>query len=365
MVATTFDPDALLDMQAGIGQFSCSFKFLLYDFPTGTVVQEVHPARDVTPVLSHDVTRTIVRQITNLLFVPEDTAVIDTIRHRVKVQMIIEGRDPYDLGIFMFLDKSRLLSTAGVQADTSMVDSMFIVDQQLEQTYAAGTFDPDGTIVSFRPVPDAVIDLLQGLPISVSIEPSPFYTIGVWAAGDGRGSAMEDLSYDGDYFSPWFDKTDTMRFIRVFDPATKIPQFDYDSGFKIDRDSIVFTDDLIGAPNRFIVISNGSVTDGTLPVVGSYDIPSSAPHSILNRGFVIPEVIDWQVDYTSQAEALAANFGQRQTLFERIEFTTSPDPRHDAYDVFHFQGVNWLELAWELPLTAGGQMRHLGRRTYT
>lgn len=364
MVATSIPLDPLLDMTAGQGQFTCSYRFHLYDFPTGTVVGEVFPVR-TPPVISHDVSRTIVRQLENFYLLPDDAALVDTIRHRVQVEMIVPGRAAYPLGTFMYMDNAVLVRTDGRPMDSTLVDSMFIVDQEIERTYAAGTFEPDGTISAFRQVDDAISDVLRGLPVNYTAEPTPFYTIGVWEAGNNRGSVIGDLAVDGDYFNPWFDNTDTMRFIRSFDPATKIPKFDYDAGFAVNRDSIVLTNDLIAAPNRFIVISNGSVTDGVLPVVGSYDVPASAPHSIANRGFVIPKVIDWQVDYTSQANAIAANLGQRQTIYERIEFTTGPDPRHDAYDVFHFGGSNWLELAWSLPLAANGVMSHVGRKAYS
>jgi hypothetical protein len=101
---------------------------------------------------------------------------------------------------------------------------MNIVDQQLEKSYSATVVqDSAGNVSSATLAQQAVTALLTGLPISVSIEPSPFYTIGSWAAGTNRGQPMQDLSIDGDWFSPWFDNTGEMRFIRTFDPATTIP----------------------------------------------------------------------------------------------------------------------------------------------
>jgi hypothetical protein len=79
---------------------------------------------------------------------------------------------------------------------------------------------------------------------------------------------------------------------------------------------------------------------------------------------VIPEVVDWQVDTVEQANAIAFNLGQRQTVFERVQFDTIPDPRHDSYDVFRLDGSNWLEIAWSLPLLEGSSMSHVGRKVY-
>jgi hypothetical protein len=365
MTATTFPYDPLLDLAPWMGQRQASFKFLLFDAVTKEIIRELHPYRDSVPTLTHDTSRVIVRQVSNLFFDKVDTAALSTVSNRVKIQMIFPGREPYDLGVYMFLSQLRTKSTAGVESTGTLVDSMFIVDQQLQQTYSAGVFAPDGSLVSFRQVDAAINDVLTDLPVTYTVEPTPFYTIGVWTAGANRGSTINDLSIDGDYFAPWFDNTDTMRFIRAFDPSTRVPQFDYDTNHVIDRNSLVFADDLLNAPNRFIVISNGNVSGSmTVPIVGSYDIPASAPHSIQNRGFVIPEVVDWQVDTVEQANAIAFNLGQRQTVFERVQFDTIPDPRHDSYDVFRLDGSNWLEIAWSLPLLEGSSMSHVGRKVY-
>lgn len=365
MTATTLPYDPLLDLAPWIGQRQATFRFLLYDAVSKTVLRELFPYRDAVPTLSHDTSRVIMRQVSGLYFNREDTAAINTVRNRVKIQMVFPGRDPYELGTFLFIDQLRVKSSAGLESTATLVDSMFVVDQQLERTYSAGNFAPDGSVVSFRQVDAAIGDVLSGVPVAFTSEPTPYYTIGVWAAGSSRGSVTGDLSVDGDFFAPWFDNTDTMRFIRSFDPATRIPQFDYDANHVINRNSLIFTDDLLNAPNRFVVISNGNVSgDMAVPVVGSYDVPAAAPHSIANRGFTIAKVLDWQVDTVQQANAIAFNLGQRQTVFETVQFTTAPDPRHDSYDVFRLDGENWLEIAWSLPLAEGSDMTHVGRKAY-
>lgn len=363
---TTHDPDELLDLSSFVGQRTASFRFYLYNFITREIVREVTPYRDSVPTLTHDTSRTIVRQISGLRFDPVDTAALNTINSRLVVQMIYPGRAPIQLGVFMFIDQTRLISTGGTRSDCVVTDSMFIVDQQMERSYSAGVFDDaSGLTISFTNCEEAIRDLLINLPVVAHLESTPFYTIGAWTAGTSRGSALGDIAIDGDYFAPWFDRFDVMRFIRAFDPTMRLPSFDFDRDPRIIRDSISRTDNLLIAPNRFIVISNGDVSGGTtLPVVGQFDVPASAPHSIVNRGFVIPEVIDWQVDYTAQANTIAANFAQRQSLFETVEFETPPDPRHDAYDVFVFEGELWLELSWSMELIEGGTMSHMGRKAY-
>ncbi len=176
-------------------------------------------------------------------------------------------------------------------SSATMVDEMLLVDQPLEQGFSpSDTVGNSGEISVPSIATAAITQLLEGLPITFTTEPTPFYSIGSWAAGANRGQVLQDLALDGDLFSPWFDNTGILRFIRSFDPATQIPDFDLDSGSRVILDSIVETDDLLTAPNRFIVISNGAVTDQNTQVVimGTYDVPSSAPHSIANRGFTVP-----------------------------------------------------------------------------
>ncbi len=171
----------------------------------------------------------------------------------------------------------------------------------------------------------------------------------------------------GDYWSPWMDNLGTFRMIRTFDPASPsvAPLSNWDATKAVIRSSVSYTDDLLTAPNRFVVISNkGSGTNADQEVVGTYDTPASAPWSIANRGFVIPEIRDVPVDSSIAATVAARNIGRRQQVFERAQVSTPPDPRHDSYDTIVWNGVRWLELAWTLQLTEGAPMVHTLRRVY-
>jgi len=128
-------------------------------------------------------------------------------------------------------------------------------------------------------------------------------------------------------------------------------------------DSITRSTDIITAPNRFIVVDNGSNATGQA-IVGSYDIPPSAPYSITQRGFVIPKVFTMQVNNEVQANRVAAALGVQNSITETITFTTPPDPRHDSYDVCKLLDQLWLERSWSMNLVEGGQMTHTATRFY-
>jgi hypothetical protein len=355
-----------LDMPDYVGQRSATFRFQLLNAVTGDIQGDLHPISNAVPTLTHDTSRTIKRQIQGLFLGVADTRRVSAIQSRVLVSMIIAGEE-WPLGRYMYSDKTDIQTTAGDLSSGVFYDEMFIVDQQLEHGYAAITQQANSSNPIYTSMAGVILALTAGLPITVEIEPSPFYSIASWQAGTTRGSAIEQTAIDGDWFSPWFDNAGVMQFIRTFDPATQIPTFDLDVGNRVYANTIFKTNDLITAANRFIVIANAAVsTDSTAQaVVGRYDVPASAPHSISSRGFVIPSVTERQIDTPAQANAVAANIGIRQTVFERVELSTPPDPRHDSYDVIHWNGDNWLELAWSLPLIEGAAMTHVMRKAYS
>jgi hypothetical protein len=343
--------DRLLNLEAWVGQRSATFRFELTDGVTGERLGDVTPLRGGT--LTHDTTRTIKRQLTLNLGV-SDTANINPLTDRIAVFMVFPGNVQFPLGRYMFTDSTRQLSTAGKLSNVAMNDEMFLVDQQITTGITAVT----------RNVLSVILEVLATLPIDVTTEASPFTSAESWGPGVGRGQVIESLAVSGDYFSPWFGNDGQMHFIRAFDPATRVPDFDFDENRQVLREAIVETDNLLTAPNRFIVISNNATNPGA-PVVGSADVPVNAPHSIPNRGFVIASVQDLQLSDSVQATAVAQNLAQRQTTFEQVRLSTPPDPRHDSYNVIRWQEELWLELGWSMSLVEGGAMSHTLRKSYT
>lgn len=360
------ESSARLDLDDWIGQRSATFRFDAVDIVTGYTTP-VTPIEDRVPTLEHDVTRTITRSITGMFFGKTDTLILNSIRTRLLPYMVIDGRD-HPLGVYLYNNQAKLQYTGGVLSTGSFYDQMFIVDQQLENSFSGvNAIGAGGGFPIALRASDTVERLLAGLPITFEIEPSPYPSSGAWPAGTNKGTILQQLALDGDWFPPAFDSTGVMQLRRTFDPALQVSTFDLDEGNRTYQEPPpIDTNDLIDSPNRIIVVGNGSVSaaNGGFPVLGSYDIPSSAPHSIVNRGFVVPKVYSRQVLTSVQAIAVAANIGQRQTIFERVELYTAPDPRHEAYDVIRWQGANWLELAWSLPLREGAAMRHVMRKSY-
>jgi hypothetical protein len=290
--------------------------------------------------MTHDTNRTIKRNL-NLTLGKADTAEINPISDRLDVYMDLSGV-AYPLGRFIFTDFTAQKFTSGSLANVALVDQMYIIDQELEIGYGGRN----------QVVTAAIIGALQGFPFEYEIEASSFISGESWAAGTRRGQVLSTLATTGDYFTPWFGSDKKLHFIRAFDPATKVPAFDFDAGNQVLRASITETNDLLSAPNR-------------IPIYGVADIPISAPHSVPNRGFVIPQVIDLQSTDKVQAAAIARNLALRQSVLEYTNVTTASDPRHDSYDVIFWDDQLWLEVGWSMQLVSGGQMTHTLQKAYS
>jgi hypothetical protein len=359
VVLTTQPFNPALDLPAYVGQRAATFRFDLVDAITG-YREAVHPVADAAPTLTHNTRNTVKRTITGLELTREDTAKFNSISSRLEPFMIVRGVE-YPLGRYVPASQLRQRWTTGVTSVAGFFDEGIIVDQQLDSSF--GPTQPFTT----EAVASMLTRLLTPLPIRFTIEPTIYTSAGAWAIGTRRGSVVGTLAEDGDYLSPWFDHRRVMRFIRTFDPGTAIVTFDLDETGRVLRDRIIESDDLTELPNRFMIIGNGASVAGvnTGPVVGSADVPSSAPHSILNRGFVITSTESRQLADSAQAAAIAKLRATYQVAVEQVELITAPDPRHDSYDVLRWRGVNWLEVAWTLPMKEGAAMQHIAQRAYT
>lgn len=350
MTLTTQPLNTDLDLTAGVGQRSESFRFVLINGLTGGPIGELTPLR--TGTLSHDTNRTIKRSLSLSLGVA-DTAAINPISDRLDLYMTVNGTE-YPLGRYVFTNFGKQRFTSGDLSSMTLTDEMYIIDQAIEVGFTARS----------RAVSYSIGQVLADYPFTYTIEGSDFIAAQSWSAGTRRGQVLADLSLAGDYFTPWFGNDKVLHFIRSFDPVLKVPAFDLDAGRSVSRGGIQETNDLLTAPNRFVVISNAA-EDGQAPVYGSADIAPSAPHSIANRGFVIPDVRDLQLSTSQQAVAVARSLAVRQSVLEYVNLSTVIDPRHDSYDVVHWDNQLWLEVAWSISLAPGTQMTHTLSKAYS
>lgn len=349
MTFTTIPTDPYLDFTAGRGQRVERYTFQWINGVTNAPLGYVKPDREQPPQLTHSTEQAIKRQLT-LKLNEADTAAIDPLTDRILPFMTVGGTT-YPIGRYMFTTETDLVSTGGERGEFTLLDEGFIIDQEIENSFThSGSAN------------GAVAKLLTGLPlVGIEVDATPYGAVGGYGSGSTRGQILAALATQGDYFPYWMNNAGVFKMIRTVDPGNAVVDFDFDASNKIRRDSVEKTSDVLTAPNRFVVVSNQG---SSAPVVGRYDVPPSAPHSIANRGFVIQQTDNLQLTDVAQAAAVARNIGIRQTVFERITLTTANDPRHDGYNVILFAGSQWLELGWTMTLAPGGEMQHTMRRAY-
>lgn len=371
-ISTLDGPDvgypSKIDLDECVGQRSSTFRFELLDGVDGIRKGEVNPVRDNVPTLTHDTSRTTKRTVSPVLLTPEDTARVNPVRDRIDIFMVFDNDLEFPLGRYMFSDFTRIVTNGGTWASCVLLDEMFMIDQPILNSFSIAPSHIYGNIIESADV--ALKRLLKDFKtITIDAESTSYYSAGSWALGTRRGQIIDDMALSGDYMSPWFGNDKKLHLRRVFDPADSVPNFDWDARKFVLRNTITEPTEYLSAPNRILVISNDAVSGGQaqLPhqqIYGTYDIPASAPHSQFNRGFIVQEVFNMSIHSIPQATAIAEAIGQRTLNVDRVELTTPPDPRHDSYDVVRWDGENWLELSWAMPLTEGGEMQHVLRKAY-
>jgi hypothetical protein len=348
---TTLPQNDLLDLPPWAGQRKSTFSFTVINGLTGEQLGTITPLRTAT--LRHNTTSTIKRTL-SISLGKIDTGTIDPVTARVDVEMVLQDGSVWPLGRYMFTTQTKIKFTSGMLSNAVLNDEMFIVDQPMIKGFDATN----------KSVTQCYEQLLADLPVEFIGEPSVFRMTQGWGASTSLGSVLNSLAVAGDYFAPWFSNDKKMHLIRTFNPVDQVPQFDWDSRNQVLREAITDTSNVLTAPNRFQVVSNTNVDSA--PIVGLATVPPTAPHSFANRGFYITQSQTLQLFSQSQAQAVATGLANRLTVFETVTLNTLADPRHDSYDVIFWNGSFWLELAWDMNLTAGGGgiMNHTLRKAY-
>lgn len=322
------------------------------------VIGEIEPDMGENfPVITNNINRTVKRTIEGLVILPSDFAAIHTLTDRLKIYGTIDGVET-PLGVFMFIDQSGVRHTYGVKMGESMVDLGGVLDQPLgsPKGYRRGS---------------AVDTILHDLAAEVGIVSFALTPTGTllntsmnFGATVSRAAAMAEVAAVAGLYSPYFNNDGalaTMAPPSINDQAT----LRYSEGDNIVDGTIEETDDLLTAPNRWVVEVAGG--EESQAIWAAYDVPADAPHSYANRGFYIVSVINDSQGLNSYDEAYqrvrAAALADNST-YSWAEFDAIPDHGHDTFDLVEYLGTNFREQEWRLPLKASGVMHHSLRRHY-
>lgn len=357
--------DADLLGLVGVGQRIDGFAFDLLD-SAEVLLGQLHPSRDSVPSVSNDATRTVRRQLSNMLLTPDEAADIDPLTVRVRPRMLLQNGSTYPLGVFLLGDRNTPVHSWGDDRSVTWSDKSMLLAEPITHSVGWGI----GADVAL-----AIVGLALEVLTLADLGPAPtsdvvFGAPVAYPPGTSRLTIIEDFAKLLGWLPPFFDELGLLRFVEVPDMAAAIPDVPgYGPGTRIVADSILESDNLLQAPNQFIVVE----ASGRSTIRGVYNVSDAAPHSFVNTGRLIPHIEQVQgLSTTTQANraarALAAT--ARKGIFKFVTFDGTADPRHGTWSVVPYRRtvadayINHLELSTTIGCRSGAPMSHQLRRVF-
>jgi len=349
---------ALMEMD-GISSRSGFWRYDVLD-QNLALLGDVDVNRDNPPKISNDSSRKIKRTLSGLEVDPVAAETLDTIGARIRPTFVLEDGTTWPQGVFLFVDAARNRNRAGLELDGSLHDQLFILDQPTDKTVSFGRGRNLSACL------ESVVNRYGIRRASIESTSRNVGTPIAWAAGETTGlSIMEELCTMAGFYSPYFDNQGKLVIRAAPSPRNAIPDYSYDIGprGRIVADTPVESDDLLDAPNVFIVIDDSATKT---PIVGRYELPASSPISIANRGYAVSETKSMQGlhDQAAAENAARAMAAESAAGFNAYQFDAIPDYRHDTFDVLTYTGIVCREIKWDLDCDPTGLMSHEVREFY-
>lgn len=346
--------DELLDLE--VLSRAEKVRFDLVD-RAGLVIGELHPQMGCQ--VQNDSGGQIKRKLTGFVITADQYSDVNPLTDRIKPYWVLDDGDEYPLGVFLFAEASTSVRSYGDTLTATLVDQGLILAQEIDRTvgFAAGT----SATAAITEVFNAAGFFTPSIAAGSFVLGSPV----AWPAGKSGttwSKIIDDLCSKAGAYPAYFsnDGTPTVRLTRDVDGVTA----DYDHRTRIAAGTINESNDLLVAPNRYLAIDTSATTGA---IVGTYDIPDTAPHSANNRGFRITRVVEAPgVGGVAQAVAAAqAAYTNAPVAYATAQWTTPADPRLDTFDIVKlWDDANWLETSWSLTCAPGGPMTHKAVRVY-
>lgn len=352
--------EQILDLD-GVRRRADGFRFELCDRQLNPI-GELHPDRSGSiPSIQNDTSNETSRRLTGMKLTADEAGDVNTVTDRLRVYLVLQNGTEHRLGTFLWADENQPRRSWGDEHHSELVDFSYILAQQSTQAFGWGRGATISLVMffllfraGFEMVDIAVIgdEANRGLR-------DPW----AWEPGSTWLNKLNDIGATVGFVAPWFDRDGRLHFDQAPDPGVEQPKMPaYEDDTRVIADSILYSSDVLKAPNDFGVFDSGTERLRA----GRYQLPTSAPHSFANRGFRIGRVETVQgMESQDQADRSARNLARSSDVFEHLTFSSTIDPRHETYDVVDAFGLRWLETAWSMELRSGGAMQHtLKRVTY-
>ena len=337
----------------GVGTHSLRYRFDLLN-PDLTKAGELPVRSDVAPRLRNNAGARIKRRL-DLTPEPGILDDIDVLTARVRPVCLPPTGEEFPMGTMMFADAISVDAIPDNEHSAVLLDQGLLLDQQSDRTYGVSPGTVYEEVISSILGEHGIFDIeIETAQDHVADQPIS------WRVGTSWLRIINDLARLSGAFDLFFDNSGVARVIEA-------PSLDSETVAYNAFTPRLFLGGTTGerfpldAPNRYVVVEGGAAE---FPVTGVYDVPDSAPHSAVNRGFVVTRTEVLQ-GICQPADHCALAFAKSNTAdYESASFISSVDPRHDTYDVVNLNHLLYREQSWSAELSGTGDMRHNLRRSY-
>ena len=278
----------LLDMvEGGVFHRSDGFRFELLD-QDWAVIGELHPSAESPPTMSNDTSRTIIRTVDNLTLPASEAQAIDTMTDRMRPVMILQNGAERPLGVFTWAQDNRPQRAWGTEHVSSLRDQTF--DLLAPRGRVSST--KKGANLLVRAQDHAALRIPRERMLVLGASAATAAAPMVWPPDDPLSDIVNAHLHLAGYLPAHFNHDGML----VFRPAATdlddvAPDIVEDAGGRIIADSMLDSDDTLDAPNVYLVVETSGQGP---PIVGRYQVPASAPHSVENRGYEVVKPVQVQ-----------------------------------------------------------------------
>lgn len=345
-------PNDRLDLAPGIGQVASSVRYVLLS-NLRQPIGEVHPFQDSTPSVSHATQSTVMRTLRNVVLRGDEANDVDVFRDTIQPRWVLEDGTEWPMGVFYFTGRSKNWRSDRLVVPVSLGDGGALLTEKCDRTIAIPPYGDVAKTMDEVVARAGIIAVERSFVDTRTLEPQ------AWPAGTTWGSILSDLCQLVGFFPPHFNNDGVLRLRPALQLDAQPADHSYftDTTSRVVVDSMVEDDNLLDMPNAHVVVSSDAVNSEVWAIAF---VDWYAPNSVERIGRIKPEIHKVQgLADTATAQKMADAFAASQQInYREINFSSTPDPRHDAYDVVNFNGNLYRETAWSLPLKAGSEMSH-------
>jgi hypothetical protein len=359
---------AQIDLTNG-GSRMDRFAYTLYD-PDLNVIGELNPivtidGRDVAPEVDTSIEGNTNRRLNSLRLIPTEATDIDPRTDRVGPSWVDQDGTYYPLGVFRLLDATTVEFSGGDDVETTWGDESAAHHTPNTRSLSWGRGYPIadiiGQIAGVLGITSVDADPTTadiGEPLAYPVGTADWYDI-YTAVASAAGMLPPFFALDGSWRWRTAPDWDTALPDHVFSTDLTAPIVEQ----RIVESSLVRSVTMLASPNTWYAVNTAA---GAARIVGSYQLPASAPNSVERTGEVVAEFVE-VAGLSNPAAATAAARAAAAGAMDDIgsgSMLTPLDATIELYDSIQADGYLYRSVGSSVTLAPGEPQSIDLRRVY-